>query len=304
MAAVDEAADGVRSLVLTSPDGEFPSWQPGSHIDLVLADGLERQYSLCGDPAERDTWRIAVLREPRSRGGSEFVHEKLSVGDRVRVRGPRNHFPMPDADDYLFVAGGIGITPILAMVEEADRRGKNWTLLYGGRTRASMAFLDRLHKYGDRVVVSPQDTHGLLDLAGFLATATPDTAVAACGPSPLLDALGVVCASMPAVRLHVERFTAPVRDFGPATAFDVELARSGKTIRVGEDQSILTAVRAAGVTAYSSCAEGICGTCETTVLGGVPEHRDAVLADEERAESNSMMICVSRCTSSTLVLDL
>lgn len=160
------AADGVLALTLRHPLGEeLPGWQPGAHIDVALGPELERQYSLCGDPADRRSWRIAVLREPDGRGGSSYVHEELSEGDKVRVRGPRNHFALQDAPRYRFVAGGIGITPILPMLAAAEAAGAEWTLLYGGRTRESMAFTEELGRYGDRVTIAPQDETGLLDLA-------------------------------------------------------------------------------------------------------------------------------------------
>jgi ferredoxin-NADP reductase len=163
-------AEGVVALDLVDPDGaDLPRWQPGAHIDLILADGLTRQYSLCGDPQDSTAWRIAVLLDPNSRGGSQHVHDTLHEGDVVQVRGPRNHFPLVDADRYKFVAGGIGITPIMAMAENVQRAGGEWTLLYGGRARASMAFADDLaDRYPERVTVWPQDEQGLLDLDALL----------------------------------------------------------------------------------------------------------------------------------------
>ncbi|WP_420877293.1 PDR/VanB family oxidoreductase [Streptomyces neyagawaensis] len=278
------------------------------YVDVFLdgADGgMIRQYSLCGRPGERDVWRIAVLREPRGRGGSAHVHDQLREGDAVRVRGPRNNFPLRPAARHLFVAGGIGITPILPMVEAAEAAGADWRLLYGGRTRASMAFLDRLAPYGDRVLVRPQDAYGLLDLAAFVGPPEPDTLVHACGPEPLLEALRDTCANWPPGTLGVERF-APVEATaaGPAEAFEVELARSGLTLTVPPGRSVLEAVEEAGVTVDFSCREGTCGTCETDVLEGTPDHRDSLLTEEERAGGDTMLICVSRSCGPRLVLDL
>lgn len=305
ISAFEPGAEGVAVLTLTPPAGTtLPAWQPGAHIDLILPNGLERQYSLCGDPRDTGQWRIGVLREPGSRGGSAFVHEQLRSLGLVKVRGPRNHFPLPEAGHYRFVAGGIGITPILAMVRQAEREGKDWQLLYGGRSLASMAFLQELGAYGDRVVIAPQDTHGLLDLAAYLNDAPDGTAVCACGPEPLLGALAGACADRPAVSLHVERFAAAPQDAAANTEFDVELRRSGVSLHVRKDQTVLEAVREAGVSVYTSCESGVCGTCETPVLEGKPEHRDAVLTEKERAAGKSMMICVSRCKSDKLVLDL
>ncbi|MFE7853877.1 PDR/VanB family oxidoreductase [Streptomyces sp. NPDC057403] len=296
------AADGVLALTLRHPLGEdLPGWEPGAHVDVVLGPELERQYSLCGDPGDRSAWRIAVLREPAGRGGSAHVHEQLGVGDKVRVRGPRNHFRLEDAPRYRFVAGGIGITPILPMLAAAEAAGAEWTLLYGGRTRDSLAFTGELARYGDRVTVAPQDETGLLDLGSVLDDLPADALVYCCGPGPLLDAVEERC---PAGRLRVERFTPKAQEGGENSAFEVELAQSGRTVTVAPDVSVLDAVRAAGVEVLFSCTEGTCGTCETDVLEGTPEHRDSVLTDAERESGETMMICVSRCRGGRLVLDL
>ncbi|MGW8634254.1 PDR/VanB family oxidoreductase [Streptomyces sp. NPDC055793] len=297
------AAEGVLALTLRHPRGEeLPRWQPGAHVDVVLGPGLERQYSLCGDPADRAVWRIAVLREPVGRGGSAYVHEELKVGDRVRVRGPRNHFRLEAARRYRFVAGGIGITPILPMLAAAEEAGAEWSLLYGGRTRAGMAFTGELERYGERVTLVPEDESGRLDLAPVLDDVPGDTLVYCCGPGPLLDAAGERC---PAGRLRVERFSpAQAQPAGPETGFEVVLARSGRTVVVEPDVSVLDAVRGAGVEVLFSCTEGTCGTCETEVVSGEPEHRDSVLTEEERAAGETMLICVSRCRGRRLVLDL
>ena len=296
------AADGVLALTLRHPLGEpLPAWEPGAHVDVVLGPGLERQYSLCGDPSDRTGWRIAVLREPDGRGGSAHVHEQLGQGDKVRVRGPRNHFALKPAPRYRFIAGGIGITPILPMLAAAEAAGAEWSLLYGGRTRQSMAFTEELSRYGDRVTVAPQDETGLLDLASVLDGVPEGTLVYCCGPGPLLDAVQARC---PSGLLHLERFTPKEQETGENTEFEVELARSGGTVTVPADVSVLDAVRAAGVEVLYSCTEGTCGTCETDVLDGTPDHRDSVLTDEEQEAGETMMICVSRCRGRRLVLDL
>ncbi|MFJ8113998.1 PDR/VanB family oxidoreductase [Streptomyces sp. NPDC096132] len=299
---IRSAADGVRSLTLRHPLGEpLPSWEPGAHIDVLLGPDLERQYSLCGDPADRSAWRIAVLRESEGRGGSAYVHEQLGQGDKVRVRGPRNHFALRPAARYRFVAGGIGITPILPMLAAAEAAGAEWTLLYGGRTRDSMAFTGELAGYGDRVTVAPQDETGLLDLGSVLDDLPEGTLVYCCGPGPLLDAVEARC---PSGALHVERFQAKAQPTGEDSEFDVELAQSGRTLTVSPGVSVLDTVRAAGVEVLWSCTEGTCGTCETDVLEGTPDHRDSVLTAEEREAGETMMICVSRCRGKRLVLDL
>lgn len=296
------AADGVLALTLRHPLGEeLPAWEPGAHIDLVLGPDLERQYSLCGDAADRTTWRIAVLREPDGRGGSAHVHEQVEQGDKVRVRGPRNHFRLESAARYRFVAGGIGITPILPMLAEAEAAGAEWTLLYGGRTRDSIAFTEELSRYGDRVTIAPQDESGLLDLPSVLDDVPEGTLVYCCGPGPLLDAVEERCALGV---LRMERFQPKAQEAGADSEFEVELARSSKTLTVPAGVSLLDTVRAAGVEVLFSCTEGTCGTCETDVLEGTPDHRDSVLTEEERAAGETMLICVSRCLGKRLVLDL
>ncbi|QNP75131.1 oxidoreductase [Streptomyces roseirectus] len=303
----ETVAEGVVLLTLRHPAGHtLPEWQPGAHIDLVLRTDLVRQYSLCGDPGDRTRLQVAVLREPESRGGSSHVHDVLADGETVRVRGPRNHFPLVKAKKYLFIAGGIGITPLLPMMAAVNATRADWSLLYGGRTRASMAFGDTLKRaYGDRVSLRPQDEYGLLDLPALLGRPQRKTAVYSCGPEPLLAAVEAGCETWPTGSLHLERF-APKQDAaaGPLTTFEVELARSGTRLTVPEDMSILEAVENAGVSVMTSCEEGICGTCETKVLSGEIDHRDSVLDDAERAAGDTMMICVSRARGNRLVLDL
>ncbi|MFF4568662.1 PDR/VanB family oxidoreductase [Streptomyces sp. NPDC001410] len=311
VAAREFVADGVLALTLRDPLGrDLPGWGPGAHVDLLLAPGLERQYSLCGDPADRSAWRIAVLREPDGRwgsprpkagGGSAYVHDQLGLGDKVRVRGPRNHFRLEPAPRYRFVAGGIGITPILPMLAAAETAGAEWSLLYGGRSRGSMAFAEELVRYGDRVSLAPQDETGLLDLGAVLDEVPDGTLVYCCGPAPLLDAVEERC---PGGVLRVERFQPKFQQGSIDCEFEVELARSGRTVVVPAGVSVLDAVRGAGVEVLYSCTEGTCGTCETDVLDGAPDHRDSVLTEEERAAGDTMMICVSRCRGARLVLDL
>lgn len=307
VAAKDTIAEAVVSLTLRDPaGGPLAAWEPGAHLDLRLEPGLERQYSLCGDPADRHTWRVAVLREPGGRGGSALVHDRLRTGALLLARGPRNHFPLVSAARYLFIAGGIGITPILSMVAAARAAGADWHLLYGGRRRRSMAFLDELAALGGQVSVRPEDETGLLDLAGPLAEPRDDTAVYCCGPEPLLAAVEDGCSGWPPGALHLERF-APRPSPGEAVAdhaFEVVLARSGLTLTVSPGASVLRAVEEAGVGVLSSCREGTCGTCETTVLDGIPDHRDSVLTGDERDTREFMMICVSRARGPRLVLDL
>ncbi|WP_329114779.1 PDR/VanB family oxidoreductase [Streptomyces sp. NBC_01465] len=296
-------AEGVLSLELVHPDGKpLPAWEPGAHLDLEVG-AQTRQYSLCGDPHDLSAYRIGVLNEPSSRGGSRYVHTQLRPGQRVTAVGPRNHFALTGAARYVFIAGGIGITPILAMAREAARRSVPYTLVHGGRTRASMAFGTELAELtGGDVVFHPQDELGHIDLATALADVAPDTLVYCCGPEPLLAAVEALC---PADRLRVERFAAPaVEHTGDDSAFEVECRTSGITLTVDAGTSVLEAAEAAGLDVGSSCRDGICGTCETRVLEGSPDHRDFVLSAAEHASDATMMICVSRCASARLVLDL
>lgn len=297
-------AEGVVALRLRSADGSpLPSWEPGAHVEVVLGEGLVRHYSLCGEPSG-DSWRIGVLREPAGRGGSAFVHDRVRVGDVLEGVGPRNNFRLVEADRYLFIAGGIGITPILAMVRSVAAAGRPWTLVYGGRSRASMAFTDELEALtGGELVVRPQDEFGLLDLDAYLGVPQEGTSVFCCGPGPLLDAVQERCRAWPAGALHTERF-APSARTSPEDPFTVELARSGRRVEVPSFVSMLEALEEAGYEITNSCRAGICGTCETPVLGGVPEHNDDVLTDEERASNSTMMPCVSRSKTDVLVIDL
>lgn len=302
----EQVADDVVALTLVHPDGEqLPPWTPGAHVDLLLTDDLLRQYSLCGSPEDRSRWRVAVLREPAGRGGSAHVHDAVPAGARVRVRGPRNHFPLLEAPSYVFVGGGVGITPLLAMVAHAQARGADWSLLYGGRRRSSMAFVDELSAHGERLRTWPEDEKGLLPLVEVLGTPRPGTLVYACGPEGLLQAVEQHCATWPSGSLHLERFAPkPLADTGPATTFEVVCERSGQTLQVPPDRSILEVAEQAGIHVLSSCQEGVCGTCETAVVEGVPDHRDSLLSQEERDANDYMMICVSRCAGDRLVLDL
>jgi ferredoxin-NADP reductase len=315
-------ADGVLGVVLVDPAGAaLPGWEPGAHIDLLLdgvtpsggapaagpAEPMVRHYSLCGDPAEVGSYRIGVLREPAGRGGSAYVHSTLRPGDRVQVRGPRNHFRLEPSTRYLFIAGGIGITPILPMIAAARVAGADWRLLYGGRSAASMAYTSAFAADDGRVALRPQDVHGLLDLEAELAEPRSGTLVYCCGPEPLISAVEKHCAGWPEGALHVERFAAPaqpVRDPADEHSVEVVLARSGRSVLVPAERPILDVLLESGVDVLSDCREGICGTCEVDVLDGEVDHRDFVLTESERAANTCLMVCVSRSRSPRLTLDL
>ena len=301
-------ARGVMSVALGDPEGGvLPPWTPGAHVDVLLPSGLVRSYSLCGDPADRRAYRIAVLLAAGGRGGSAELHATVSTGQHLAVGKPRNHFPLRPYRHYLFLAGGIGVTPLLAMVREASRSGVPWTFVYGGRSRSSMAFLGELAATpGGTLQIVAQDEHGLPDLEALLRAAPPGTAVYACGPSSMLDAVVSVGQTIrPEVPVHLERFASQqLRHRDDDTAFEVSLARSGTTVTVARGTTVLEAVRAVLPGVASSCEEGVCSACETAVLAGVPDHRDSVLTPKEQAANDFMMICVSRCRTGPLVLDL
>lgn len=301
----------VVSLDLARQDGEpFPVWEPGAHIDVFLGDddqggGLCRQYSLWGDPADRSVWRIGVLKDPKSRGGSVRVHEVMTEGTELTVRGARNHFPLEPSGSYVFFAGGIGITPILPMVRSVEQAGLPWKLYYMARSRERLALLDEIGKLPEnKVVLHCDDEAGLIDLAEITASLGTADHVYACGPGPLLDALERMSAEG-SWAFHCERFAAapPVLDMGDQP-FEVMLAKSGRLLQVPAGVSCLKVLREAGTDVDWSCSEGVCGTCETEVLEGEPDHRDAVLTRAERDANETMMPCVSRARGARLVLNL
>ncbi|CAJ1500614.1 PDR/VanB family oxidoreductase [[Mycobacterium] burgundiense] len=307
-----QLTDDVAMLGLAAADGsELPNWEPGAHIELHLHSGMRRQYSLCGDLRSRDTYTVCVLRQPDGRGGSAEIHDRLSVGDEIDSSRPRNHFPLVPASEYVLVAGGIGITPIKAMIDQLQARGTLWRLIYGGRSLSSMAFAAELGtSYPEQVTVLPEDEHGLPDLRRIVATMTPDSRLYCCGPAPMLAAVSQECvAAGVSNRLHLERFGAAsdaelAAEGDEDSPFTVVLERSGIAVTVPADQSILEAVRAAGTEIVSSCEEGYCGTCETRVLHGQPDHRGYLMTPKEHDQEGTMLICVGRARTTKLVLDL
>ena len=296
-------AESITSYEFARPDGgELPVWEPGAHVDVHLPSGTVRQYSLCGDPADASRYRIAVLELPAGRGGSVEVHRELRPGRLIEIGRPRSNFALAEADRYVFVAGGIGITPMLPMIREVQRRGRTWELVYGARTAEHFAFVGELDPSAVRLV--PQDADGHLDLASVVASSS-EAAVYCCGPTPLMDALVERMSQAGRVGdLHLERFATAAPAVESSGEFEVELARSEKVVPVRPDQTVLEAVRDAGIDHPSSCEMGICGSCEVKVLSGDVDHRDDLLTESERAQCNSMMICVSRARGDRLVLDL
>ncbi|MER7010696.1 PDR/VanB family oxidoreductase [Saccharopolyspora sp. NPDC000359] len=294
---LEPVADGVVSLVLRGADGPLAPWEPGAHVDLALPNWLTRQYSLCGDPADRDRYRVAVRHDRLSRGGSEYVHLFLRTGRALGVSLPRNNFPLLPAPDYLFLAGGIGITPIVPMLTAAVEAGASATLVYVGRDVATMPFVAELRAaHGDRVRIHATEQHGRPVFAELASALSPESLVYCCGPAPMLDAAE---AAFPAQQLHIERFRPEPKQFAPNEPFEVHCARSGRTVLVGAEESVLNALHHAGHPVPSGCREGVCGSCEITVLDGEPEHRDDIGAAPGR-----MYCCVSRALSPRLVVDL
>ncbi|MCX6399783.1 MAG: PDR/VanB family oxidoreductase [Propionibacteriales bacterium] len=306
VASTSVEVDDVVSFELRNPDGsDLPAWVPGAHLDVFLPSGAQRQYSLCGDPRDLTSYRIAVRRidaDMGGGGGSLALHTDVAAGDTIRVRGPRNAFTFIDVESYLFIAGGIGITPILPMVREAARRGARWKMVYVGRSLATMPFLDELQALeGGELELRPDDEFGVPDVADLLGRAEAGAAIYVCGPPQLIDAARVLQPTLnPTGSLHSERFSAPPVVGGHA--FDVHLARTGVTVKVAADESALAAIRREVPGVRYSCQQGFCGSCKHAVLEGAVEHRDHKLRAEERAES--MLICVSRAAGDELTLDL
>lgn len=291
----------ILSVRLEDPSGAtLPAWQPGAHLDVQLVTRHERQYSLCGDPADTRSYRIAVLNEPLSRGGSHYIHTHLRVGSRIFVRPPRNMFELGDAASYLLIAAGIGITPILAMARHLAATDADWRMIYAVRTPADAAFAEELAALGDRVTVHASADAGRLDLAALLGGLAPGTDVYSCGPTAFTDALQDAPLA-PGCRLHLERFEPKPREFGPPEPFEVEIGGSGRVLQVPAERSMLSILRGAGYDTGGSCLRGVCGSCALQVLDGTPEHRDSLTTDDD---AMTMYPCVSRARSARLVVDL
>ena len=301
--------ENVVALTFAAADGErLPPWFPGAHIDIHLPSGRVRQYSLNGDPLVRDSYRIAVRRIPDGGGGSIEVHDGLTVGATVTTGGPRNAFPLSMAGygsptrRFRFIAGGIGITPILPMLRQVQRQGVDWSMIYVGRSAASLPFVDELAQFGEHVTIRTDDVQGLPNADDLLGDCPDGTAVYACGPAPMLTAIRSWLAGRDNVELHFERFAAPPVVDGKE--FSVCIASTGEVVEVGAEETLLSALQRSGVPAPYSCQQGFCGTCRTRVLGGTVEHRDTLLTEPER-NAGTMLVCISRAPEDErLTLDL
>lgn len=303
--AVEELATDIRSLELAPLDNDgWPAAEAGAHIDLVLPNGLVRQYSVI-NPGEPDRYIIAVLRESRGRGGSAYIFDELSEGDELRIGGPRNNFPLIDSGrPVCLIAGGIGVTPLLAMARVLARSNSPWRLYYCIRDRRQLAFGDLLEQFEPHFDIHVDSEEGGPPDLEDVIRSERESDFYCCGPAPMLDAFRKATASLPADRVRLESFD-PVAESGATDeSFEIELARTGTTLVVPPDKSIMTVLEEAGVAILYSCRNGQCGTCETTVLEGVPDHRDSLLTEEERKEGKTMMVCCSRAKTPKLRLDL
>ena len=305
-------AEAICSFELQAVDGRpLPAFSAGSHVDVHLPGGLVRQYSLCNDPGETHRYLIAVLKDAASRGGSVAMHEQVHAGDTLTISAPKNHFALAhDATEHLLLAGGIGITPLLCMAERLAVTGAAFTLHYATRSRARTAFVERIaaSPFAARVQHHLDDGEPAqrLDLAQVLAAPRPGCHLYVCGPQGFMDAVlsTARAAGWPEAQLHWEFFGATPVDTAGDGSFEVQLASSGRVILVGKDQSVAQALEAAGVIVPTSCEQGVCGTCLTRVLDGVPDHRDLYLTPEEQAAGDQFTPCCSRAKSARLVLDL
>ncbi len=301
--------ENVIALTLTGADeAALPAWHPGAHLDIHLPSGRVRQYSLCGDPQQTGEYRIAVRRIPDGGGGSIEVHDALTVGSVVTTSGPRNAFPLSvpgygsPTQRLRFIAGGIGITPILPMLGMAQRLGVDWSMVYVGRSAQSIPFLDEVRAFGDRIQIRTDDVHGIPSADDLLGECPDGTTVYACGPADMISLVRERLSGRDNVELHFERFAAPPVVDGEE--FTVTLASTGAEFQVAADETLLAALRRTGVAAPYSCQQGFCGTCRTKVLDGAVQHRDTLLTGPER-ENGMMLTCVSRAPAGErLKLDL
>jgi vanillate O-demethylase ferredoxin subunit len=307
---IQEAVD-IASFELAAVDGSpLPPFSAGSHIDVHVRDGIVRQYSLCNDPRETHRYLIGVLRDPNSRGGSVAMHEGIREGDTLDISEPKNHFPLVPAKRTLLFAGGIGVTPILCMAERLAHTGADFEMHYCTRSLErtafharimESAFAGRVHFHFDAGAQEQK-----LDLPGLIATPDPDTHIYVCGPGGFIDHVVNTAKGLgwSGAQIHLEYFAAKAQDTSSDGVFEVKIASSGRIFAVPADKSVVDVLAEHGVSVETSCREGVCGTCITRVLDGIPEHRDVYFTDEERAKNDQFTPCCSRAKSACLVLDL
>ncbi len=306
LTAIRYAARDTNIYALTRLDGKkLPAYAPGAHIDVHLPNGIIRQYSLLEAEPDLSHYTIAVKRDPASRGGSRCVHDELRVGKTLNISAPRNNFPLVEnAGHIVLFAGGIGITPIWCMVQRLESLGRSWKLYYACRSRSDMAFLHALEGMSSSQFHFDDESAGkFLDVTSIIGETPKDAHLYCCGPTPMLNAFEAATASWPRDQIHIEYFT-PKQESAKTGGFVVELARSGQEYIIPEGKSILQVLLDAGVDVDYSCELGICGACEQRVISGMPDHRDAILTEEEQAANTKVMICCAGCKSERLVLDL
>jgi len=307
-----DEADGICSFELCPVDGStLPAFEAGAHIDIHIADGLTRQYSLCNDPRERHRYLISVLKDPSSRGGSRAMHEQVQSGQTLSISAPRNLFPLDrSAQRHLLFGGGIGITPMLAMAWELSHQGADFELHYCFRSSQRAAFVEMLAqtRFADRITLhddsGPQTQK--LDAPALLAAPHADTHLYVCGPTGFMNYIldAAQNAGWSQDRVHKEFFAADPVDQSANVPFEVQLASNGQVFRIPAERSVFEVLDEAGIAIESSCEQGVCGTCVTRVLKGIPEHRDKFLTEAEHAANDRFTPCCSRARSSRLVLDL
>lgn len=304
-------AEGISSYDLRPLSGsKLPPFTAGAHIDLHLPSGLIRSYSLVNPQCERDRYVIAVNKDRATRGGSRYIHESVRPGDTLTIAPPRNSFPLAEhSPETVLIAGGIGITPLWCMIQRLEELGSSWQLYYSARARQNAAFLDKLRALGEiqqRKIALHFDEEAagtLLDITSVVERAPPNAHLYCCGPAPMLRAFERATASRPSEYVHLEHFSA-AEGTAAGGGFTVVLARSARTMEVPAGKTILDTLLEHGIDVPHSCKEGVCGTCETNVIEGTPDHRDLVLSKAERAANTTMMICCSGCKGESLVLDL
>jgi tetrachlorobenzoquinone reductase len=304
LARIEYAATATHLLEFRDPGGALlPPFEAGAHVDLHLGNGLVRQYSLLNAPGERHRYVVGVKLDPRSRGGSQWIHHALRVGQRLEVGLPRCHFPLDEtAPHSMLIAGGIGVTPIASMVQRLRVLGRPYSVFYSVKRRDEAALLDLLE--GPELSLHVDEEQGcLLDIAGLVAGVAQGTAAYCCGPAPMLDAFEAAARERPGLAWRTERFTAQ-EEAACGGGYRVKLAKSQRMVLVSEGQTLLQALREAGLSVPASCEQGICGTCETRVLSGRPDHRDALLSDDEKRSNRTMMICCSGSLDDEIELDL
>jgi vanillate O-demethylase ferredoxin subunit len=308
-------ADGIHSFEFRPLDGqEWPPATAGAHIDVHLPNGLVRSYSLTNRPDESNRYRVVVSRDASGTGGSKYMHDSLRVGQKLQLSAPRNNFPLKEsATSSVFIGGGIGITPIWSMVQRLAEIGAPWVVHYSARTRQAAALVDELEQLAFRskgtvhLNFDGGSKERMLDLEAIVASAAPGSDFYCCGPVPMLKAFSEACKDLDDDKVHLEYFAAPLTsaaEAGSDQAFNVVLTKSDKVVSVGACTSILDALLAAGVDAPYSCMGGVCRACVTTVVSGIPDHRDFVLSDAERESGDKIILCCSRAKSKELVLDL